>query len=209
MPTESKSPEFVRCYGATQLDKECPCAECSSERVKQNSLPLRTDWSDAHIIEVFERILKNDPEAFSRPDEIVYSVTQKELLEFAKFLVIWGRHKVPSLGTPTDAELAEIYASAAQERKDLIGSSSADGEIVRYHAAMIRSIAARLPADSIQEVIKPSEGIVQRLRDLAAGKLDGEIKQFEYSFAADRIRELELQVEKLQAERLDSKKQGK
>jgi ABC-type amino acid transport substrate-binding protein len=166
------------------------------------------DWSDTHIIEAFERILKNDPEAFSRPDEIVYSVTQKELLAFSTFLLDWGRHKVCSLGTPTDEELAEIYASAAQDRNQVITSSSDKGTIVRFHAAMVRAIAQRLPVDSVQEVIKPSEGIAQRLRDLAAGKLTGEIKQFEYSFAADRIRELELQVEKLQAERLDSKKQG-
>ena len=42
-------------------------------------------------------------------------------------------------------------------------------------------------------------GTAKRMRDLAAGKITGEIKQFEYSLAADRIEELEGVAEHLKA----------
>jgi len=39
---------------------------------------------DANMISAFEREMANDPEAYSRPGEVVYTVTQKEMLRFAK-----------------------------------------------------------------------------------------------------------------------------
>lgn len=42
--------------------------------------------------------------------------------------------------------------------------------------------------------------VLKRMRDLAAGKITGEIKVFEYGFAADRIQELERQLAARDAE---------
>lgn len=39
---------------------------------------------DKLVVEQFEAVLQKDVDAYMRPDEIVYQVTLKELLEFAK-----------------------------------------------------------------------------------------------------------------------------
>jgi hypothetical protein len=37
-------------------------------------------------LEQFESVLKNDVTAFMRPGEVIYSVTLKEILQFAKLI---------------------------------------------------------------------------------------------------------------------------
>lgn len=43
--------------------------------------------TDPQIIEAFEREIKNDPDAYTRPDETVYQITAKELVRAARGLL--------------------------------------------------------------------------------------------------------------------------
>lgn len=47
----------------------------------------RVGRTDEQIIETFEREIKNDPDAYTRPDECVYQITAKELVRAARTLL--------------------------------------------------------------------------------------------------------------------------
>ncbi|MBY4799946.1 hypothetical protein K6W78_08005 [Burkholderia cepacia] len=47
----------------------------------------RVGLTDEHIIETFEGEIKNDPDAYTRPDESVYQITAKELVRAARALL--------------------------------------------------------------------------------------------------------------------------
>ncbi|MCA8502209.1 hypothetical protein LGN13_10935 [Burkholderia multivorans] len=74
--------------------------------------------TDPQIIEAFEREIKNDPDAYTRPGETVYQITAKELVRSARALLATQQPEPRASASFIAAAIAVIKAARAHVLTD-------------------------------------------------------------------------------------------
>ena len=199
------NPQHSNCE--SKSGRRCTCSKCAANRGK----PLFSveSWTDKKIIDAFEAEIENRERKDEGSSDAKYSITRKDVLSFSNFLLTWTLHRGCRRSSPSNNELALILQNAQHDLHAWMDSHDVIPPLVDRQAMMVRALARHLPISAVREIGRAPTGTAKRLRDLAAGKIEGDIKQFEYSLAADRIEDLEGIIEQLRAQIASSHQTGK